>query len=172
MPNAASPTQKIYCSEPSPDWATALATAMQLSGNVTVPQGPTGSVNGSASTTETVTQLAGRTAGVLALRDGLYAACQAYANGVLGQDAYALVLSQYGNLLIKLASVSADSTGGASQSTVTPAQASVQALLVACISEYDHTRLGTAQTNDVLDRATCQKLIGNIADSAPTLLKQ
>ena len=36
-------------------------------------------------------------AGVVALRDGLYAACQAYANGVLGQDAYSLILEPVRN---------------------------------------------------------------------------
>jgi hypothetical protein len=56
-----------------------------------------------ASTTEAVTAQLGRTAGVVALRDGLYSACQAYANRIIGKDAYALILSQYGNLLVALA---------------------------------------------------------------------
>ena len=54
----------------------------------------------------------GRTAGVVALRDGLYAACQAYANGVLGQDAYSVILSQYGTLLVRLVSASSASDPG------------------------------------------------------------
>jgi len=71
----------------------------------------------------------GRTAGVVALRDGLYAACQAYANGVIGKDAYALIISQYGNLLVALASggvtggaaAPASAAGSSATPTTTPA---------------------------------------------------
>jgi hypothetical protein len=59
----------------------------------------------------------GRTAGVVALRDGLYYACQAYANQLIGKDAYALILSQYGNLLVALA---AGGSGATSSTSSTP----------------------------------------------------
>jgi hypothetical protein len=180
-------------------------------------------------------QLAGRTAGVLALRDGLYATCQAYANGALGQSAYALGLSQYGNLLVALTAhdpgasggttVSAlgpsisitPNSGGAPTVTITPSKASApaitpqaqpavadaddlppvlsvdapgspgaqgqgaanpnpglftandsasHALLVACISEYDPTRLGARNPADgvpwrsgVLTESFCRNYI-------------
>ena len=42
---------------------------------------------------------AGRSTALLGLRDGLYRACEAYANGAIGADAYALVLSRYGQLM-------------------------------------------------------------------------
>jgi hypothetical protein len=46
--------------------------------------------------------LAGRSTALLGLRDGLYRACEAYANGALGADAYALILSRYGQLMTTL----------------------------------------------------------------------
>jgi len=117
------------CSEPSPDVAIAFGQQLAAQGNFSEPGAPTVSGNVSAATTETATALVGRTAGVLALRDGLYAACQSYVNGVIGHDAYALILSQYGNLLVALAG-----TGQSSAPTVSPQDAAITAMLVACIA--------------------------------------
>lgn len=112
----------IICTAPSPDWATALAAARQLQASGGASGGPSASLSASSSLTETVTAMLGRTAGVVALRDGLYKACEAYANGVIGKDAYALVLSQYGNLLVALAGGGAGAGGsGGPASTGTPA---------------------------------------------------
>lgn len=105
----------ILCSEPSPDWAIAFGTALAGAASGGASGGPSGSFSGSASTTEAITAAAGRTAGVVALRDGLYSACQAYANQLIGKDAYSLILSQYGNLLVALAS-----GGGGGASAATP----------------------------------------------------
>jgi len=79
--------------------------------------GSTGSLNVSGSSTETIAAMAGRTAGVVALRDGLYSACQAYANGVIGKDTYALIVSQYGNLLVALAGANAASSDKSSSTS-------------------------------------------------------
>jgi hypothetical protein len=110
------PGQDVLCSEPSPDWAIAFGTAMAGAASGGASGGPSGSISGSASTTEAITAMAGRTAGVVALRDGLYSACQAYANQLIGKDAYSLILSQYGNLLVALAS---GGGGGAASTTST-----------------------------------------------------
>jgi Putative peptidoglycan binding domain len=162
----------------------------------------------------------GRTAGVVALRDGLCAACQAYANGALGQDAYSVILSQYGTLLVRLVSASSTSdpggppaapsrsstpTAGAPSSmlvnVVTPgtgaaaqpsagtlkacdlqsaspaddpmSQARAQAvgaLIVACITEPDSTRLRGPTQNTVLT-AAWSTMINNLAKEAPSLLQ-
>jgi hypothetical protein len=66
---------------------------------------PSASASAMFTSSETIALLTGRTAGVLALRDGLYYACQAYANGMIGKAAYALILSQYGKLLTNLVGV-------------------------------------------------------------------
>jgi hypothetical protein len=96
------PGEDVLCEEPSPDWAIAFGTAFAGAASGGASGGPSDSVSGSASTTEAITAAAGRTAGVVALRDGLYSACQAYANQLIGKDAYSLILSQYGNLLVAL----------------------------------------------------------------------
>src|SRR5271169_6229060 len=101
------------CTEPSPDVAVAFGTS--LAAQATINNQGSGSAN--ASTSEAALALAGRTASVLALRDGLYATCQAYTNGALGQSAYALGLSQYGNLLVALTAHDAGSAGGTSAVT-------------------------------------------------------
>jgi len=219
------------CTEPAPDVAVAFGTSLGASANIP----GQGSGGFGVGTSEAAMQLAGRTAGVLALRDGLYATCQAYANGALGQSAYALGLSQYGNLLVALTahdpgfqpaatSVTAvgpsisitPNGGGAPTVTITPktgvsapaitpqAQPAVadaddlppvlpvavtpgaqgqgganpnpglftakdsasHALLVACISEYDPTRLGARNPADgvpwrsgVLTESFCRNYI-------------
>ena len=154
------PPLSTMCSEPSPDAAIAFGTALSAQATIN----GQGSGTGSASTSEGALALAGRTAGILALRDGLYATCQAYTNGALGQSAYALGLSQYGNLLVAITAHDAGSAGGNSvtNSSASPGAASAggqasnplnpapfaptnsarAALMVACISEYDPTRIG------------------------------
>jgi hypothetical protein len=116
---------KVLCQAPSPDWATAIAMQQQLSASGNFFQGSSGQFAGSNSYSETIAAMAGRTAGVVALRDGLYSACQAYANGVIGKDAYALILSQYGYLLVALAGNNGGSGAGGSGektgSSTTPA---------------------------------------------------
>ena len=163
------------CTEPSPDVAVAFGTSIAAQASIAAQGGGQNSGSFNASTSEVATALAGRTASVLALRDGLYATCQAYANGALGQSAYALGLSQYGNLLVALTSVNVDSTGkvtpGANAVINTPDQSAAAALLVACISEYDPTRLGALdpatrqiKTSRVLDQAFCQKYLETFGD--------
>jgi hypothetical protein len=230
MPGREGPLATM-CTEPAPDVAVAFGTSLGASASIS----GQGSGGFGAGTSEAAMQLAGRTAGVLALRDGLYATCQAYANGALGQSAYALGLSQYGNLLVALTAhdpgasggttVSAlgpsisitPNSGGAPTVTITPSKASApaitpqaqpavadaddlppvlsvdapgspgaqgqgaanpnpglftandsasHALLVACVSEYDPTRLGARNPADgvpwrsgVLTESFCRNYI-------------
>src|SRR5665213_871414 len=107
-------SQQIVCHAPSPDWASAITTAQSFKSSVGLPSGTSISAEAANSLAETITAMVGRTSGVVALRDGLYKACQASANGVIGKDAYALILSQYGNLLVALVGAS---TGGSSSSS-------------------------------------------------------
>jgi hypothetical protein len=91
----------ILCTEPSPDVAKALTTASQISANLgeATTSAQLGVAGGSA---EAVDQLAGRTTALLALRDIVYRACEAYANGSLGANAYTVVIAKYGQLLSTL----------------------------------------------------------------------
>lgn len=146
------------CSEPSPDVAIAFGQSLAAQGSASQPGGASVSGSLNVSSTEVATALAGRTAGVLALRDGLYAACQSYVNGVIGHDAYALILSQYGNLLVALAG-----TGQTSAPAISPRDAAITAMLVACISEWDPTRRGGVAPNPLLSKARCGSLMNAIA---------
>ena len=86
------------CTEPVPDVATAQA--IQAAGNLSAGNGAaTGSVGGSLAAAETVAELNGRTAALLALRDSMFRTCEAYNNGSLGESAYALVVSRYSQLM-------------------------------------------------------------------------
>lgn len=153
------------CSEPSPDVAIAFGRSLAAQGSYSEPGAAnvSGSVN--AASTETATALAGRSAGVLALRDGLYAACQSYVNGVLGHDAYAVILSQYGNLLVALAGTG---TSG-NPSSYTAQETAIAAMLVACVSEHDPTRIrpfnanGRPDINPLLSEPRCKQLLDGIA---------
>lgn len=149
------PALPTVCTEPSPDYAIAFGQKADGNVKVTLPQG-SGEGGLKLETTEVATALAGRTAGVLALRDGLYAACQAYANGTIGHDAYAIILSQYGTLLVALASPSPDTSSGGKGDP--GRRATLAALLVSCISEFDRTRLAPSQ-NPLLDKQFCKSVL-------------
>lgn len=115
--------EMVTCTEPTPDVAAALSTAMQIAvqGGDKAANGQIGLTGGSA---EAVTELAGRTTALLALRDGLYRTCEAYANGVLGSNSYAMVLARYGQLMTTLF-LGQDIAGAAGQSAArSPASAS------------------------------------------------
>jgi hypothetical protein len=125
----------VTCTEPSPDVAAALSTVTQLAiqGGNKAANGQIGLTDGSA---EAVTELAGRTTALLALRDGLYRTCEAYANGVLGAEAYALVLARYGQLMTTLflgqdiaSTASAGPQGAATSTTSTTSPALVNVAL-------------------------------------------
>lgn len=100
-PHPLDPSRQVICTEPSPDVAKALSTAAQLSASGTG-QGVGANVTGAGGSAEAVAALAGRSTALLGLRDGLFQACQAYANGAIGDAAYALVLSRYGQLMTTL----------------------------------------------------------------------
>jgi len=120
----------------------------------------------SASDSEVVTALLGRSAGVVALRDGLYSACQAYANGIIGRDAYGLIISQYGTLIAQVA-------GAAATDPAVLQQQAVQALLVACITDADPSvppGVGAGRANPLL-ASYCPSLMGKIVASVTVLLK-
>lgn len=159
------PPLPTICTEPSPDVAIAFSRSLSGQGNFSEPNGPTVGGNFNAQANEAATPLVGRTAGVLALRDGLYAACQSYVNGVLGHDAYAMILSQYGNLLVALAGTG---TGG-NPTAYTSQDAAISAMLVACLSEHDPTRIRPIKinhqpdVNPLLSLPRCKALLNSIA---------
>lgn len=180
---------KVLCAEPSPDYAIEFGNAAKTTVNADVTGLGNGKLDTDYSRTEKATPLEGRTAGVLALRDGLAAACQSYVNGVIGKDAYALILSQYGNLLVELISnssepsSSATATAQSADGKSTPAKATataskggqragsaasntgfLTALLVSCIEANDPTRHRENEpTNRLLDADFCRQILRQAA---------
>lgn len=158
--------QKVICTEPSPDYLVTFDRSATGKAQGNFVANGTATFEGSVTSNEVAgSNGAGRTQGVLALRDGLYAACQAYANGVIGQDAYSAVLSQYG---ILIAAVTAGPTAVATTTSgaitnqgpaFVPAASAFSAVLVACLSGYDPTRLSRPGGNAVLDLATCRQIV-------------
>ena len=168
------PVQRVACTEPSPDYAVAATTDIDLSVKSAIPQAPVENLTANANFAEAITKLDGRSKGVLALRDGLYAACQAYTNGQIGKDAYSIILSQYGALLVALMNETAPTAlpkeGGTPQAAAALVRsqrsaASFAAVLVACINGHDPPRSavhGTAR-NPLLTPAYCRTVLNRAA---------
>ena len=89
---------RIVCAEPSPD--VALAVANSLSGGITA--FGYGSVSFDRSSAEAVAQLAERVSTVQLLRDVLYRACEAYANGAISSITYAMMMARLDETTVTL----------------------------------------------------------------------
>lgn len=153
----------VFCTEPSPDYAVAFKRNADVTVQNVVADKPADQVQVKLASDEQVTNLGGRTGGVLALRDGLYAACQAYANGIIGHDAYAAVLAQYGRLIVAVANgqpVPAPTPARPGYSD--PTSSAFATVLIACLSEHDPTRLTPTQGyihNPLLTTQMCRSII-------------
>lgn len=147
----------VTCTEPSPDYMVAFGSTQKLAGTAPTSAGAR-SVEVNLTSSEVVSEGKGREAAVLALRDGLYVACQSYANGVIGQDAYSIILSQYGNLLVAL--VGNDKAADKVQVSGPPA--AISAMTVACISGHDRSR-DDHGGNKLLTESFCRNLLNRVA---------
>ncbi len=145
----------IVCTEPSPDYAIAFGRSGSANVNVAIPEKATVGGGGSFTQTEVATELEGRAPAVLALRDGLFAACQAYANGVIGHDAYSMILSQYGTLLVALV---AEKPADSARSADPGRRATLSAMLVACIGQHDGTRMPQSESR-LLTEPFCRRVL-------------
>ena len=97
----------ITCVEPSPDVATALTKAFSAESTAAL-SGLTGGVEPevaaavASAQVQSIAQLGERLATIQLLRDGLYRACEAYANGAITETTYALMLSRYDDTMISM----------------------------------------------------------------------
>lgn len=98
--------KRIVCAEPSPDVAVAVANSFGSS----LPFGG-GSIAISASQAEGLIQLAERTVAVQLLRDQMYRACEAYANGAITGTTYSLITSKNNKTMVSL--MLGETAGGA-----------------------------------------------------------
>lgn len=104
-------TRRIVCAEPSPDVAQALSSALQA--GLTLDLGKVIGANTAnkalgfdfgQSSSASVAQLGERLAVVQLLRDKMYRACEAYANGAIGEAAYTLLLARNDKSMMSLLS--------------------------------------------------------------------
>lgn len=97
--------KQIICAEPSPDLAKAVQKSFGLGAGLGV---DTPGVKGQAAVSiakaraESAAQLGERLATIQLLRDGLYRACEAYANGALSEVTYAVLLSRYDDTMVSM----------------------------------------------------------------------
>lgn len=100
------PPQNIICTEPSPDVAKAVSSALVESFKVDVTH-PSGVKVGASQelqyqTAQAIAQLGKRFATIQILRDILYNDCLAYANGILTPSAYAMTKARFNSLVVTL----------------------------------------------------------------------
>lgn len=90
--------RRIVCSEPSPDVASSISESLTAAVEA---QNATGeSIDASVATTfaSSLVQLGERLATIQFLRDGLYKACEGYANGALTDVSYAMIMAGFDEL--------------------------------------------------------------------------
>ena len=156
---AAVPAQ-IVCLEPSPDVAKAVSTAVQAGlsgeGRAVNPAAATqvaidAAVAVSRARAESVAQLTERLATIQLLRDGLYRACEAYANGAVGPISYALLLSRYGETMVTM--LGSELATGAFGRQLATADASAGGSAGAALAQSQADADTAKQTQANLDKA-------------------
>jgi len=90
--------RRIVCAEPSPDALVAVAQAASAQAQVA----GKGAGGISFSLSESAASIGIRTATIQLLRDGLYRACEAYANGAIDNFGYALILNKIDDVMVTL----------------------------------------------------------------------
>lgn len=91
----------VVCFEPSPD--ALVAAASSLGGSLGVPEQVAAELSGALS--EQVSNIGLRTHTVTLLREGLYRACEAYANGAIEKEQYRQILNGYGALVLTMMAI-------------------------------------------------------------------
>jgi hypothetical protein len=101
----------ITCAEPSPDMARIVTEALGASSSLSVqgkmPSSPTpAQLNAtmalSKAHAEAIAQMTERLATIQLLRDALYRACEAYANGAISSTTYAVILSRFDKMTVTM----------------------------------------------------------------------
>ncbi len=106
LPGQVDPS-RIVCAEPSPDVAVAVANS--FGAGLSVLDFGSGSLT--AAQAEGLAQLAERTVTVQLLRDQMYRACEAYANGAISNTTYSLIMSRINDTMVSL--LLGETAGGA-----------------------------------------------------------
>lgn len=96
----------ITCAEPSPDIAKVISESTSISGGFSAANlsgvSPEVAAAISRGKAEGLAQLTQRLATIQLLRDGLYRACEAYANGAISEVTYSVLLSRFDDTMITM----------------------------------------------------------------------
>lgn len=90
--------RKVVCAEPSPD--AIVTSAASLGAKLSVLS--KGNVGIDSSVAQAFSEIGTRTPVIQLLRDGLYRACEAYMNGVMGEVEYARIVRHYDSTMVAL----------------------------------------------------------------------
>ena len=101
-PDGLNRPDRIVCAEPSPDVAQALSDAISAGLKVEVAGQGSGAGTFGRSSAEAVAQLGERLGTIQLLRDGLYRACEAYANGAISNTSYSMILGRYDDVMVTM----------------------------------------------------------------------
>ena len=98
---------RVTCSEPSPDVAKAFSSSFNLGTSLAARGLPSGvapevAIAISRAQAEALAQLGERLATIQLLRDGLFRACEAYANGAISDTTYAVILSRFDDTMVTM----------------------------------------------------------------------
>ena len=93
--------RKVVCAEPSPD--AIVTSAASLGAKLSVLD--KGNVGVESSLAQAFSEMGTRTPVIQLLRDGLYRACEAYMNGVVGEDEYGRIVRHYDSTMVALVAV-------------------------------------------------------------------
>ncbi len=96
--------ERVVCAEPSPDVAQAVSSSISAAFEKTGAGGQGLSVDAAAKFGESVAQLGERMAVIQLIRDKMYRACEAYANGAVDKAAYTLMLARLDKTMVTLLS--------------------------------------------------------------------
>lgn len=146
----------IVCPEPSPDVAKAVGRALEA--YVKIPEGPDAGLRFGRS--EALLQLASRTVTIQYLRDGLFHACQAYANGAIDHTMYAVLLSGVDDTLVTTAL--AEVVGSLGTTVTMPAAARAPATLPAAGAQGGAPQPGASADAAVQSAAVTAAATGNV----------
>lgn len=102
---------RVFCAEPSPDVSQALSEALKLAVEVKVEGRGQGGLGVDRSFSHSIAQLGERLAVIQLLRDKMYRACEAYANGAVQASGYTLMLARLDKTMATL--LSAEMVAGA-----------------------------------------------------------
>lgn len=175
------PPQRVTCAEPSPDALKAIAQSLSAQAQAAGYGG--GGLSTSAA--ESAASIGLRTATIQLLRDGLYRICEAYANGALSEFGYALALSNFDEIMIRLISVegltgtvqaaqvvigTSTTTQGSGQSSLSVTGEGAAAAAAGAAPEGGTDTSATVQTSTQSGAASTNPSIGNVTVTPPSSL--